>query len=137
MHTIPFPLSIDSCHNPSQLHVFCDASSKGYGAAAYVVSQNQSNLFTSKARVNPVPPRTLPQMELTALQVGVQLAHFIVNSIKFQYEKVVIWSDNEASLQWVRNQQSTITYVKNRVSEIRRLSEIFQLLHTPMSDIHR
>ena len=134
VHTIPFPRSVGSCHNPSQLHVFCDASSEAYGAVAYVVSQNQSNLFISKARVNPVPPRTLPQMELTALQVGVQLAHYIVNSTKFQYEKVAIWSDNEASLQWVRNQQSTITYVKNRVNEIRRLSETFQLLHVPSKE---
>ena len=43
--------------------------------------------------------------------------------------RTVIWSDNEAAIQWVRNDNSKITYVKNRVAEIRETSVKFQIFH--------
>ena len=34
--------------------------------------------------------------------------------------KLFLWTDNEASLQWVHNNRSDIVYAKNRVAEILR-----------------
>ena len=131
VHTISFPRSVCNTTQDSQLHVFCDASSKAYGAVAYIVNGSETYLLTSRARVNPVPSRSIPQLELTALQVGAQLTTYIIKTMSLQFEHVILWSDNEAVLQWVRNQGSDITYVKNRVNEIRRLSNHFRLYYVP------
>ena len=56
--------------SPCQLHVFCDASVNVYGAVAYLVSEGQSQIVMSKAKVSPLSSRTLPQLELTAMFVG-------------------------------------------------------------------
>ena len=111
------------------LHVFCDASSYAYGAVAYITTGLHSNLLTSKSRVTPVNTRSLPQLELTALQVGTQLAFYIVTTLDITIEKVFIWSDNEAALQWIRNNRSENPYVKNRVAKIKELSNHFKFLH--------
>ncbi|XP_064085400.1 uncharacterized protein LOC135200724 [Macrobrachium nipponense] len=44
-------------------------------------------------------------------------------------EKLLIWSDNEAAIQWVRNDNCKMTYVKNRVAEIREVSANYQIFH--------
>ena len=117
---ISVPRQTCSVNTSCALVVFCDASIKAYGAAAYLISDNQANLLVSKARVAPLKQRTLPQLELTALQVGVQLTSYIINTLSnIRIERSVVYSDNEAALQWVRNDSSSITYVKNRVHHIR------------------
>ena len=45
--------------------------------------------------------------------------------------EVIIWSDSEAALQWIRNNNSKIPYVQNRVSNIREIGSSFQFLHVP------
>ena len=113
-----------------QLHIFCDASSKAYGACAYVTTNVDSNLLMSKAKVAPLKSRTLPQLELMALLVGARLAKYIVTTFnKVKFAKILIWSDNEACIQWVRNNKSDIVFVKNRVAEIRELTANIQIHH--------
>lgn len=58
----------DGAENPNkiQIHGFCDASEKAYGAALYVRSQISSNqycvrLVWSKSRVAPLRKTTLPR----------------------------------------------------------------------------
>lgn len=75
------------------LHIYCDASTKAYGAAAYLVSDSESLLLTSRARVAPLKTKTIPQLELTALLIGTRLVY----------------------LQWMKNDISKIPYVKSRV----------------------
>ena len=45
--------------SPCQLHVFCDASVKAYGAVTYLVSEGQSQIFMSKDKVTPLSSRTV------------------------------------------------------------------------------
>ena len=39
-------------------------------------------------------------------------------SYHIEVNNVIIWSDNEAALQWIHNNNSYIIHIKNHVSEI-------------------
>ncbi|XP_069191775.1 uncharacterized protein [Procambarus clarkii] len=79
--------------------------------------------------------RSLPQMELTALLVGVRLAHCLIKTLNdIHFGEIVVWSDNEAVLQWVRNNNNKTPYVSNRVREIHELSAGYKLSHVPTKD---
>ncbi|XP_069187749.1 uncharacterized protein [Procambarus clarkii] len=71
-------------------------------------------------------------MELTALLVGVRLAHCLTKILNnFHFGEIVVWSDTEADLQWVRNNNNKTLYVSNRVREIHKLSAGYKLRHVP------
>ena len=75
-----FKLDRQSCSstNTYDLHIFCDASQKAYGAVAYLVNESgKSTLIMSKARVAPLKKKSIPQLELTALCIGARLSQYI------------------------------------------------------------
>ena len=103
-------------------HVFCDSSTKAYGCVAYLVGEEGSNFVITKAKVAPLKTKTLPQLELTSIWLGFKVANYIHKDLcDIEVKQTVIWSDNEAAIQWIRNDSSTITYVKNRVADIREM----------------
>ena len=62
----------------SQIHVFSDASVRGYGAVAYLrICDREGKLHTAflmgKARLAPLKTVTIPRLELTAATVAVNL----------------------------------------------------------------
>ena len=117
------------------LHVFCDSSTKAYGCVAYLVGEEGSNLVITKAKVAPLKTKTLPQLELTSIWLGFKVANYIHKVLcDIDVKQTVIWSDNEAAIQWIRNDSSTITYVKNRVADIREMSNNYQIFHVPTTD---
>ena len=62
-------------------------------------SEGDSNLFLSKSRVTPLKSRTLPQLELSVIQFGVQLAHYVRNTLsEITFVSVTVFSDSEAAL---------------------------------------
>lgn len=133
-----FPRSVGCELSVKELHVFCDASLKAYGAVAYLVSKDKSkfvsHLVTSRVRVSPLQPRTIPQMELTAIQIGMKLMQYLISTLKWKFAKTVLWSDNEASLQWIRNGNSNITYVQNRVKDILSMKDGVDILYVPTKE---
>ncbi|XP_069194266.1 uncharacterized protein [Procambarus clarkii] len=132
---LQFPRNTLGLNLPTNLHVFCNASGKAYGSVAYIVNTQQSFLLTSKAMVAPIKRRSLPQMELTALLVGVRLAHCLIKTLSnVHLGEIVVWSDNEAVLQWVKNDNNKTPYVSNRVKEIRELSAGYKSRHVPTKD---
>ena len=62
------------------LHVFCDASQSSYGAVAYFAEGEKINFVMAKSRLAPIKSPTLPQLELTAINIGAKLAKFIKES---------------------------------------------------------
>ena len=132
LSSISVPRKVASQGQSYVLHVFCDSSSKAYGCAAYLVGSEGSNLVMAKAKVAPLKTKTLPQLELTSVWLGFKLANYIHSVLSvIDITRTVIWSDNEAAIQWIRNDSSTITYVKNRVADIREMSNNYQVFHVP------
>lgn len=130
VHTFSFPRATIQKNESCIQHIFCDASAKAYGTAAYLTTSRQSHLLTSKARVAPVKTKTIPQLELTAILVGTKLASYILATLSdITITKTYIWSDSEAALQWVKNDNSNIPYVKNRVTEINETQKDFTFMH--------
>ena len=135
---VTIPRQIDTNNTDyTQLHIFCDASTKAYGVVAYSVTDNHSELIMSKARVAPIKTRTLPQLELTALEMGTRLATYLINTIQTEqpyadkgpegkeskgtsplFKQVYIWTDSEICLHWITKNENKNPYVKNRVEKI-------------------
>ena len=118
--SIKFPRMAVKEGTSYDLHMFCDASPKAYGAVAYLTNYvDIPVILTSKARVAPLKSRTLPQLELTAMYVAVLFSRYIKEVFSdLEINETYIWSDSEVALQWVVNNKSNILYVKNRVQDM-------------------
>ena len=128
-------LKFDRCYfekdstNEHRLHVFVDASAKAYGACAYLVSGNHSNLVMAKNRVAPIKPLTIPKLELCAAQIGARLCQHITSVIPC--DKVYLWSDSQITLQWISSTKKQCVFVANRVREIKELTGTFEWRYCP------
>ncbi|XP_046351945.2 uncharacterized protein LOC124132206 [Haliotis rufescens] len=138
-------LKIPRCYRPidfgtttaCQLHVFRDASNKGYGVAMYlrffdVKEEFHCSLIFSKARVTPLKKITIPRLELTAACVEVRLSRVIMKEIQHKVDYILYWTDSMAVIRYVRNEVSRFkTFVANRIAEIHDDSDPHQWRYLP------
>jgi len=123
----------------SQVHVFCDASERAYGAALYVRSctadRNVVRLAYSKNRLAPVKKVTLPRLELLAALVGARLLHYFCQATCVDATEATLWSDSTVALGWIRQDPNRWkTFVCNRVTEIQSYTTPSQWRHCPGKD---
>ncbi|XP_011859105.1 PREDICTED: uncharacterized protein LOC105556617 [Vollenhovia emeryi] len=108
------------------LHAFCDASLKAYGACIYlqVIDRNNTSsslLICSKSRVAPIKSKTitLPRLELCGAIVLVRLVQNVKRALKIAFDEVHAWSDSTLVLAWIAGDPSRQkTFISNRVAEI-------------------
>ncbi|XP_064082740.1 uncharacterized protein LOC135198761 [Macrobrachium nipponense] len=123
----------------SSLVLFSDASTVGYGVAAYLVlhdgNQVQSNLVMGKSRVSPKKVVTIPRLELTAATVSVKVAQHILKELEFTVGKVVYYTDSTTVLHYIHsNTKRFPVFVANRVRVIRDYSQPEQWGYVNSSD---
>ncbi|XP_076392692.1 uncharacterized protein LOC105661897 [Megachile rotundata] len=118
-----------------QLHGFCDASERAYGACIYVRSCNPSGevqirLVVSKSRVAPVKSVSVPRLELCAAVLLSKLYHKVRESIRLNFTKIRLWTDSTIALCWINTSPHLLkTFVANRVSIIQSYSQPQEWFH--------
>lgn len=119
----------------SELHVFADSSMRCYGSVAYMSDGTNTDFLIAKSRLAPINAPSLPQLELTALNVAARLAHFIIDAFakEIKFTRIILWSDSEIAISWIKFNNSTKSYVKNRVNNIHKLLPDFVINHLPGS----
>ncbi|XP_063990402.1 uncharacterized protein LOC135169383 [Diachasmimorpha longicaudata] len=122
------PKNIETtCLKELQLHGFCDASQKAYGACIYVRTisnndQTSSQLFCAKSRMTPLRnPQSIPRLELCAALLLSQLYSTVCKTINTNINRAVFWTDSSTVLHWINTKPELLkTFVKNRVMSIQQ-----------------
>ncbi len=111
------------------LHVFADASSLAYAAAAYVKVKDTVRLVQAKAHVAPRKLQSIPRMELLAAVLATKLAKKTAQHLKLRLKETHYWSDSLTVLYWLNDDaQRFQAFVHNKLQLIRR--------RTPLEDWH-
>ncbi|KAI8422683.1 hypothetical protein MSG28_006454 [Choristoneura fumiferana] len=123
-------------YDNTQLHVFCDASTKAMCAVAYWRWTCNGNVFVafiaSKCRVAPVKPLTVPRLELQAALLAARLADTIIREHKLSVLQRFFWSDSTTVLHWINNDAKNYkTFVANRLGEIDEVTSSKEWRYVP------
>ncbi|XP_046480969.1 uncharacterized protein [Neodiprion pinetum] len=122
-----------------QVHGFCDASEKAYGACIHLRSDNgntQVSLFCAKSRVAPIKTvQTIPRLELCAAQLIVDLYENIKSTLLGLISKTIFWSDSSITLNWLNTSPHVLkTFVANRVASIQSRAKSVEWRHVRTKD---
>ena len=120
-----------------EVHGFCDASGRGYGACIYTRSidfkgQVFINLVCSKSRVAPIKKEktTIPRLELCGALTLARLYKSVVPNLNAKINRVFLWSDSTIVLQWLKKSPQVLkVFESNRVREIQALEGDIQWRH--------
>lgn len=123
-----------------QIHGFCDASAKAYGANIYVRVDNNgiisSLLLSSKSRVAPMTNVTIPRLELLASLMLSEQVTTIIDACEWHSADVTLWSDSMIVLSWIKKDQNELkAYVANRISIIQDLTKNYKWKHVSSGDL--
>ena len=93
----------------TQLHLFSDASRKGYSATAYLRLKDingkiHCSFVIGEARLAPIKEISIPRLELTATVISVKLSHAIRNELDLAVNKSIYWTASTSVLKCIHNQ---------------------------------
>jgi hypothetical protein len=131
LNQLEIPRQTTSNQNPIgfELHGFCDASERAYGACIYIRSLNtatphQTRLHCAKSRMAPLKTITLARLDLCGALLLSKLIASLRQSLNLPIAKTYCWTDSQILLSWLAAEPATWkTFVANRVSEIQVLTK--------------
>ncbi|TKR72092.1 hypothetical protein L596_019605 [Steinernema carpocapsae] len=121
-----------NCRGPSgsaKLVIFSDASIVAQAACAYLLTEDSCHLIFARSKVHDViKQQTIPKLEMNAALIGARMSLTIGNELntKCDIERVILFSDSEITLSWIRSTESPSsagTMVTNRWREMRKIEE--------------
>ena len=126
----------------SYLHGFGDASNLAYCAVVYFVYESETEtgtyvkMLTSKTRVAPLKPLTIPRLELLSARVLATLVDKVKKALEVQVQiaETRYWSDSKTALCWIENKGEWKQFVRHRVNDILKLTQKEDWGHCPGRD---
>ncbi|KAL3976302.1 alcohol-forming fatty acyl-CoA reductase [Sarotherodon galilaeus] len=110
------------------IHIFCDASERAYGAVAYLRSDDleghvELSFLLARSRVAPKRNLTIPRLELCAALLGARLCELIQTELTLPVRTTTLWTDSTTVLHWLQSDSCRFkVFVGARVSEIQNLT---------------
>ena len=120
------------CMITNELHVFSDASERGYGVAGYLRCLEEhgnirSHLIYGKARVAPLKAITVPRLELVAALLAAKVSKQLVEELDIEVSRTCLWTDSAIVLHYIANTSTRYaTFVANRTRRIQELTSCSQ-----------
>ncbi|XP_039520697.1 uncharacterized protein LOC120474476 [Pimephales promelas] len=115
---------MDNSSSVREIHVFCDASERAYGAVSYLRTENsqgkvQLGFLLARSRVAPKKQLSIPRLELCAALCGAQLAELLRKELTLEYQKITLWSDSTTVLNWLHSDSCRFkVFVGTRIADI-------------------
>lgn len=135
INEIEIPRLAGLINKESELHGFCDASIRAYGACIYLKTKNKEGrhivrLICAKAKVAPLKAQSLPRLELCGAFLLTKLMKTVLQAIEETPGKIVYWTDAKIVLSWIKaTDKRWKTFVANRIGQILETSSSDQWFH--------
>ncbi|XP_043492375.1 uncharacterized protein LOC122517844 [Polistes fuscatus] len=129
-----FPRTIANGSENLELHGFCNASERAYGACIYIKTTGLKpivRLICAKSRVAPLKTQSLPRLELCGAVILARLYRSAKNALRrIHFRRSIFWSDSTIVLNWIHTPLHTLkTFIAHRVAEITEIAAPEQWRH--------
>ncbi|XP_017792100.1 PREDICTED: uncharacterized protein LOC108574093 [Habropoda laboriosa] len=141
LNNIEFPRNVTqrAVHH-IDIHGFCDASERAYGACLYIRTINRAGhirtqLLCAKSRVAPLKTISLARLELCGAVLLASLYATVRGAITHDIRNTTFWTDSTIVLNWIHTPPNTLkTFVANRVSDIQTKTDVTTWRHVTSHD---